>query len=649
MFPDPMALSPPGAKEETFLLGVQFPQALYHERCRLQRLEGFSLEQQMFALASESRVSEFLEWDCHQSLEDTRVFLEYVRLQQDQGRGVYYAVLIGEYLAGVVSAEARGAVPALDEAVLSTGNLICEDRLHTIEISTWLGRNFWGKGLGVLAKSLLLSVVRQSKKPIVAYSRIATDNLRAKKAIQKLQNGAHLRCSHPLVVGGQAIETVVALLRIEELQQTADTLQTNSKPQKFPQSEWDVLLACPYSPALVYSLAACERNFKKLQASLLTIGGDASDIFFALKSCYVGPVMETYKELGGGVEVMSDLELSLALNKGFKGKQILCNGLNKSVKYLWRAIEVDALVVIDVAQEVMLLSQLAKRLGRSVRVGVRISVDLPVNTEGAYGAGASKLGFELNEKLLDDVLSWIARDSLLTLELLHAHTAQNARSSVAHEHGLLRLRQALDMLEAKGWAGALTTIDIGGGWAADEPFSNLSADAQKLDLLRKARDLFPLFRIVVEPGRLLVHNAGFVVATVVATKRKKNRTFVVQDAGTNSLIPLPSNEYTILYPPPVAPLHSPSTPPLLCDFVDGITSPSNVIAQNTGLERVPLPGEKVIIGNCGAYTSVLAEFWASEPIPLYISADGNIRNFLSQESLVAARSILLEPGECSDD
>lgn len=223
-----------------------------------------------------------------------------------------------------------------------------------------------------------------------------------------------------------------------------------------------------------------------------------------------------------------------------------------------------------------------ERIPEGARLGVRIKLDVP----GPYGR-PSKLGLTPEE----------AAPLLARAELLHAHVASQESDGELFRFVARELRKL----------SPTARIDVGGGW---EVFPEVDDE------------------VWVEPGRYLVNHAGLVVASVISVKGR----YAVLDASTSTLMPHKEATYRVIHP------EAGETEVIL---VDGITSLTSVIAS-AGLSAVPRPGDKILMENCGAYTSALAQFWAFPPMPVaFLRVGGELEWDLTPETLAACRRLLL--------
>jgi diaminopimelate decarboxylase len=292
----------------------------------------------------------------------------------------------------------------------------------------------------------------------------------------------------------------------------------------------------------------------------------------------------------------------LARAAGFE--EIVVNGLGRSSEFLRRVASDGCPIVLDSLQE---LERLQSCFSGATRLGLRVKLESP----GPYG-GPGKLG--LSGDQLEEALQRCRP------QFLHLHLASQERSAEPYCRALRQLRELpLPPIQA---------VDLGGGFESlEDPAHLFTAIADCF------QELFPDSQLWIEPGRYLVNRAGFVVTQVVTVKESEGRIYAVVDAGTNTLMPHREATYRCLYPPPGE---------VSVCLVDGITSLSSVILPEVRLPNRPQPGDRILLGNCGAYTAAMSQFWAFLPLPVaFLNLQGEIQEDLTLERLEECRRLLL--------
>ncbi len=333
-----------------------------------------------------------------------------------------------------------------------------------------------------------------------------------------------------------------------------------------------LLAECKETPELIYSRPDLDRAVAAFQAAR------PHRLYFALKACYRPPVLRHLAQLGLGAEVMSELESWLAQRAGFE--ELICNGLGRSPEFLsWAARGEGRRLVIDSALEA------AEVRGR--RVGLRLSLELSQD-EGYQQI--SKLG------LVPDSVEFRTAREAVEVEFLHLHLASQKREASLFVSLMGQLETLVPQFPR------LKAIDFGGGWETAQDL--IEGELERFG--RLFRERFPSLELWLEPGRGLVNGAGYVVTTVIGRKHSRGRNFIILDAPTNTLMPHKEATYRLLHPEPGERYRA--------DLVDGITSLTSTIKHGVGFARPPEVGERLVLGNCGAYTSSMSQFWAHRPV-----------------------------------
>jgi diaminopimelate decarboxylase len=389
------------------------------------------------------------------------------------------------------------------------------------------------------------------------------------------------------------------------------------------------------TPVLVYRESALVKNVESIRRSLSFSMGDRYDLFFALKACYARPVLQCLAKLGVGVETMTEMEWRIASAAGFPTSSTICNGVGRSNDLLNEASRCGAHIIIDSEGELLRLEALAAQHRIPVRLGVRLRPALDAFPGNPYASRQHKLGISADSEVFWRMIDRIASKPFLCFETLHTHCAINETAPDVFIHVMRQLASVRQEIEQRYPTVRIGRIDLGGGWA-----TNKTAEPTLLPMVVAIGQAFaagfPKCRLMLEPGRFIVSDSGVVVTSVTEIKENAGRNFVFVDAGTNVLIPLPTAAYRLIWP-------EPTSEGLTCDIVDGITSPANVIARDVHVQTLPRVGDRWILGDCGAYTSAMNEFWGFEPYPIWwLEGSGRLVEVLSLEQIAVARRALLD-------
>jgi diaminopimelate decarboxylase len=343
---------------------------------------------------------------------------------------------------------------------------------------------------------------------------------------------------------------------------------------------------------------------------------------WSYKTNYLGAICRVFHQEGAWAEVVSGLELQMALRLGMPGHQILFNGPAKSEADLETAFRVGAHVHLDHLDEVALAERVAERLDVRPRVGLRVNVaKLPV-------PAWDRFGFNVENRRALDAARRVVRGGRLDLHAVHAHIGTFVQDPDAYRLAAVALAEFARTLE--GELGIrVDTLDFGGGFASRNtlqgqylPGSDSTPSfGQYIERISSGLDDVyagaEIPRIVLETGRALVDDAGSLVATVVGTKRlADSRRAVVLDAGVNLL---PTAFWYRHDVHPTQETYGVAEPTVffgpLCMNIDVVR------------DRIMFPplkaGDRVVVGRVGAYNvTQWMQFIAARPNVVLVSEAG---------------------------
>jgi diaminopimelate decarboxylase len=294
------------------------------------------------------------------------------------------------------------------------------------------------------------------------------------------------------------------------------------------------------SPLFVFSERTLRERVRELRAQL---GRRVAsfDLAWSYKTNYLGAICKVFHQEGSLAEVVSGMEMKKALAAGVAGRQILFNGPYKTEADLTLAFEKQVKVHLDHLDELALAEAVADRLGVVPEVGMRVSIsELPVPTWDRFG-------FHMESGRALEAARRIVRGGRLDLRTLHCHVGTFIANPEAYRLAA-RALAGLAMVMEKEIGIRIDTIDLGGGFAShntlhaqylpgEEATPALGEFVEAIASgLEEGMDGAEPPRLVLETGRALVDDAGYLVATVVGNKRLiDKRRAVILDAGVNIL------------------------------------------------------------------------------------------------------------------
>ncbi|HEX5956521.1 MAG TPA: diaminopimelate decarboxylase [Solirubrobacterales bacterium] len=382
------------------------------------------------------------------------------------------------------------------------------------------------------------------------------------------------------------------------------------------------------TPAYVYAEADLRH---RARAYLEAFRGRTDDfeVAYASKAAPFTAAYRVFQEEGLSVDIASGGELHMALRAGFDPARMHMHGNNKSEAELRDAVEAGVgHVICDSLAEIERLNVISGEAGRAQEVLIRVTPGVKADTHSYVQTGQldSKFGLGLADGLAARAVAAVLASPNLRLVGLHAHIG----SQIFELEPYVRAIEALAELADPAWC---RLLNVGGGLGiayteADEP---PSIDAYVDVKVRGTRRVFdPVPRIVVEPGRSLVGNAGITAYTVGTVKEIPGvRTYVAVDGGmSDNMRPM---LYGSRYEAIVAD-RADQAPETLVTIAGMHCESSDVIVRDARL-AAPSPGDILVTPATGAYGYAMASNYNGVPRPPVIFCnDGDARVVVRRET-----------------
>jgi len=369
------------------------------------------------------------------------------------------------------------------------------------------------------------------------------------------------------------------------------------------------------TPAYVYSAAAIREQYARLRSSLGTL--DAR-LHYSVKANSSIAILSLLREMGAGVDIVSGGELFRALKAGFIGKDIVFSGVGKTEREMEEALRADVLFVnAESEQEVHVLDAVAGRMGTRARVALRVNPEVLVETPHPYtrtGEKGMKFGIPFDEALA--VAKIVATLPNLRLVGLDMHVGSQISQFAPYEVGLQRLLHLRREIE-QATSLKLEYLDIGGGLAVTYDAAERAVDVKQFGDVISATVGASGLRIILEPGRFLVGNAGVLLTRVLYRKRSGGKEFIITDAGMTDL--LRPSHYNAFHR--IEAVH-PRERTTVADVVGPICESGDFLALDRQIDDAQ-PGDLLVVQSTGAYGFVMASNYNSRPKPPEVLVDGD--------------------------
>jgi diaminopimelate decarboxylase len=369
------------------------------------------------------------------------------------------------------------------------------------------------------------------------------------------------------------------------------------------------------TPFYAYSAAGLVRRYRAFAEAL---SGIDALICYALKANGNQAVIATFAAEGAGADVVSEGELRRALAAGVPADKIVFAGVGKTEAEMAFALDAGIRQFnVESEPELEALSRVAVRLGKTASLTVRVNPDVDAGTHAKITTGTKENKFGVDIDLAPAVYRLAARLPGVRAIGISLHIGSQLTRLDPYRDAFDRVAALTQRLRADG--NTISVLDLGGGLGVRYDMETPPSIADYAALVKSVAARTGC-RMIVEPGRALVAEAGVLVSRVVYVKRGTSKTFVILDAAMNDLIrpALYDSHHAIV------PLKQPAAdgPVDAVDVVGPICESSDFLAKNRILPPVAA-GDLVAIKSAGAYAAVMSSTYNARLLAPEILIRGN--------------------------
>jgi diaminopimelate decarboxylase len=387
------------------------------------------------------------------------------------------------------------------------------------------------------------------------------------------------------------------------------------------------------TPFYCYSTATLERHYRVFAGAFADV--DAL-VCYAVKANSNQAVIATLARLGAGADVVSAGELKRARAAGVPPDKIMFSGIGKTAAELAFALDQNILCInVESEPELELLSSIAVSKGRTVPVSVRVNPDVDARTHAKIATGRAENKFGIPISRAREVYAEAGKLSGIRVAGVDMHIGSQIVDLTPFDNAFALLSDFVRTLRADGHR--IEHVDLGGGLGIpyredNEPPPDPSAYAEVVKRATRGLDC----RLIFEPGRLIVGNAGILVTRVLYLKRGEAKTFVIVDAAMNDLVrPTLYEAHHDIRPVAEA---GRDARRIVADVVGPVCESGDFLALDRGLPE-PRAGGLLAIMTAGAYGAVQAGTYNTRAlVPEVMVRDGEwalVRPRLEVDSLIA--------------
>ncbi len=330
-------------------------------------------------------------------------------------------------------------------------------------------------------------------------------------------------------------------------------------------------------------------------------------ICYAVKANFNPHIIRIAKEEGAGADIVSGGELYCALRAGVEPQKIVYAGVGKTLPELEYAVKTDILMFnVESFMELDVLNEVAGRLGKKARIAIRVNPDVDPKTHPYISTGMKKSKFGVDIKTAKREYEYARKLKNLEVVGIHCHIGSQILDVSPYIEAVEKVLELYHDLLKDGFD--IRYVDIGGGLGIKYKPEQSNAEPQDLaDALKPyLRELKA--KLILEPGRSVVGNAGLLLTQVQFLKDKGHKHFVIVDAGMNDLIrPAMYDAYHHILP-----VVERNGRYIKCDVVGPICETGDFLALDRELPEVQR-GDYLSVLSAGAYCFAMSSQYNVRP------------------------------------
>ena len=367
------------------------------------------------------------------------------------------------------------------------------------------------------------------------------------------------------------------------------------------------------TPLYVYSAATLRRHWKVLDRSL---SGVRHLVCYAAKANANLAILDLLARMGAGFDIVSGGELYRVLKAGGDPRKVVFSGVGKTDEEIAFALSQEVKCLnVESGPELARVSVVARRLGVRAPVALRVNPDVDPKTHPYIATGLKKSKFGVSVEDARRLYHLAAGDPAIDVRGVACHIGSQITTVVPFLDAIARVRKLARDLEKAGLR--VRHLDIGGGLGIQYSDENPPHPDEYGAAVKRAMKGYR-GEVILEPGRVLVGNAGVLLTRVLYVKQSGRKRFAVVDAAMNDLV-RPS-----LYGAhhDIEPVGAEPRPIGTLDVVGPVCESSDFLAQGRKMP-VPEAGDLLCVRSAGAYGFAMSSNYNARPRAAEVLVDGD--------------------------
>ena len=391
------------------------------------------------------------------------------------------------------------------------------------------------------------------------------------------------------------------------------------------------------TPFYVYSTATLRRHFDLFESAL---NGLDHLICYAVKASSNQAILRTLAKFGAGMDVVSGGEYKRARDAGVEGNRIVFSGVGKTISEMKMALSEGVRQFnVESEEELFVLSKLANSMDRLAPITLRVNPDVDAKTHEKIATGKAENKFGIPISRAREVYALAASLPGIKVVGIDIHIGSQLTQLLPFEEAYKKIADLTNILRSDGHE--IMRLDLGGGLGIPYGSKDGTPPTPKEYGQMIKRVLGHLnCEIEIEPGRLLVGNAGLLVSEVIYVKKGHDREFLILDAAMNDLLrPALYEAYHDIVPIVKSRLEHKDA---VYDIVGPVCETGDTFAKSREMKKCK-PGDLLAFRSAGAYGATMASEYNTRPlVPEVLTNNGDyvvIRDRPSLEEIIARDKI----------
>lgn len=388
------------------------------------------------------------------------------------------------------------------------------------------------------------------------------------------------------------------------------------------------------TPFYLYSHATLKKHFRAFDDPF---DGINHLTCYSMKSNSNLAILRLFAREGGGVDIVSGGELYRALEAGVEPKKIVYSGVGKTVEDMEYAIRSGILMFnLESGEEMRLLNEVAEKMGEKVGIAIRVNPDVDPQTHPYISTGLkeNKFGIDINRSIEEYRLA--STLSNLSVIGVSCHIGSQLTKVSPFVDALDKLMDLIGKLKDANIN--IRYLDLGGGLGITYNQEDPPPPDEYARAIKGALGEAPDLTLILEPGRVIMGNAGILVTRVLYTKSSEDKNFIIVDAAMNDL--MRPSLYGSFHN--IQPVKIDDRERITADIVGPICESGDFLAKDREVESFERD-DLIAVMSAGAYGFSMSSTYNSRPRVAEVMAKGDdyfiIRARERHEDLIRGEAI----------